>query len=214
MSILKRIAKNVSVLFASQIISYVLVFFGTMYTARYLGAGVYGILSTGAAITSVFAIVGDLGLGTLTIREVARDKSLTNKYVVNTTFMKVILCIIMLVLIVLTTKIINYSPEVTDIIYILTISIVFNTFSGVFGSIFQAYEKMEYGSIIGILCSVLTFIGFIFAIYFNLSVLNIMKKKIITSDHFSWILPNKHPFPQATLHLIFYRLNSQHLPYI
>ncbi|MGB9979479.1 flippase [Methanobacterium sp.] len=181
MSIIKRVAKNTSSLLLSQIISYVFVFFGTMYTARYLGAGGYGILSTGIAITSIFAVIGDLGLGSLTVREVARNKSLTNKYVVNTTLIKSFLSIIMLVLIVITTEIINYSPEISNIIYILTLSIIFNTFSGVFGSIFQAYEKMEYVSIAGIIISILTFIGFIMAIYFNLGIVKFAFVYLIVS---------------------------------
>ena len=181
MSIIRRVAKNTSSLLISQIISYIFVFFGTMYTARYLGAGGYGILSTGIAITTIFAVIGDLGLGSLTVREIARNKSLTNKYVVNTTLMKVILSIVMSVLIVITTEIINYSPEISSVIYILTLSIIFNTFSGVFGSIFQAYEKMEYTSIAGILTSILTFIGFILAIYFNLSIVKFAFVYLIVS---------------------------------
>ncbi len=181
MSIIRRVAKNTSSLLVSQIISYIFVFFSTMYTARYLGAGGYGILSTGIAVTSIFAVIGDLGLGSLTVREVARNKSLANKYVVNTALMKVILSIVMVVLIVLTTEIINYSPKINSVIYILTVSVIFNTFSGVFGSIFQANEKMEYASIAGILSSILTFIGFLMAIYFNLNVLEFAFVYLIVS---------------------------------
>ena len=181
MNVVKRVVKNTSVMLVSQIIGYIIAFFGTIYATRYLGAEGYGILATGTALTSIFAIMCDLGLGTLTIREVARDISLTNKYIVNTTLIKIILSIVMFILIVLTAEMINYSPEIDNVIYILTLSIIFNTFSGVFGSIFQAYEKMEYGSIVGILVSFLTFIGFIFAIHFNLGVLTFALVYLIVS---------------------------------
>ena len=170
MSIVKKLAKNTSMIFTSQIINYILLFIGTIYTSRYLGPEGYGILSTGVALTTVFAVIGDLGLGTITVREVARDKSLTNKYIVNTALMKVILSIVMVILIIIAVKIINYSPEINTVIYILTLSVIFNTFSGILGSIFQAYEKMEYGAIAGIWASALTFICLMLAIYFNLNI--------------------------------------------
>lgn len=181
MNVVKRVVKNTSVMIVSQIISYTIAFFGTIYATRYLGAEGYGILATGTALTSIFAIMCDLGLGTLIIREIARDKSLTNKYIVNTTLIKIFLSIAMFVMMVLAVKIANYSPEIDNVIYILTLSIIFNTFSGVFGSVFQAYEKMEYGSIVGVLISFLTFIGFIFAIHFNLSVLTFAFVYLIVS---------------------------------
>lgn len=39
--------------------------------------------------TGIFGVFSDLGLGTLAIREVARDKSLASKYLWNIAVMKV-----------------------------------------------------------------------------------------------------------------------------
>ena len=72
----KRIAKNTAVLFFAQIISYIIAFIYTMYTARYLGSAGFGILNFAVSFTGIFAILCDLGLQTLTVREVSRDKSL------------------------------------------------------------------------------------------------------------------------------------------
>ena len=54
-----------------------------MYTARYLGAEGFGILSFALAFTGIFGVFTNLGLSTLTVREVARDKSLASKYLGN-----------------------------------------------------------------------------------------------------------------------------------
>ncbi|MBA7530511.1 hypothetical protein ES705_22719 [subsurface metagenome] len=45
MNTIQRIAKNTGVLLISQIASYIIGFFFIMYTARYLGAEGFGILS-------------------------------------------------------------------------------------------------------------------------------------------------------------------------
>ncbi|MBM4240703.1 MAG: hypothetical protein FJ150_03435 [Euryarchaeota archaeon] len=55
-----------------------MVFLYVMYTARYLGAGDFGILSLALAFTGIFLVVFDLGLKMLTVREVAREKSQVN----------------------------------------------------------------------------------------------------------------------------------------
>ena len=83
MNTVQRIAKNTGVLLVSQIASYIIGFFFIMYTARYLGAEGFGILSFALAFTAIFAVFSDLGYNTLLIREVARDKSLTGKYLGN-----------------------------------------------------------------------------------------------------------------------------------
>ena len=83
MNTVQRIAKNTGVLLISQIIGRVLSFFYIMYTARYLGAEGFGILSFALAFTGIFGVFADLGLSTLTIREVVRDKSSANKYIEN-----------------------------------------------------------------------------------------------------------------------------------
>ena len=44
-----------------------------MYTAPYLGAEGFGILSFALAFTGIFWVFLDLGLSTLAVREVARD---------------------------------------------------------------------------------------------------------------------------------------------
>jgi O-antigen/teichoic acid export membrane protein len=46
--------------------------------ARYLGADGFGVLSFAISITAIFGILVDMGLSTLMIREVTRDKPKIN----------------------------------------------------------------------------------------------------------------------------------------
>jgi len=56
MNTVQRIAKNTGVLLFAQIASYILGFFFIMYTARYLGAAGFGILSFAIAFTGIFGV--------------------------------------------------------------------------------------------------------------------------------------------------------------
>lgn len=171
MSDARTIAKNTTVLYIAQMITLVLGFFITIYTVKYLSVDNYGILSAALALTGIYVVINDLGLGTLTVREVARDTSLARKYVGNTTVMKIFLSILTFLLTVLTVYIFGYDDVTVTVIYILTIAFIFNAFSSIFYSIFQAHQKMEYQSVATILNSVVMLIGTFLAIYLGLDVI-------------------------------------------
>ena len=164
MNTVRRIAKNTLVLLVAQIVSMGLGFFYIMYTARYLGAEGFGVLSFALAFTGMFGVFGDMGLSMLTTREVARDKTLAEKYIGNVTAIKTFLVIITLILISIAINLLGYPEQTIKVVYFITLSIVFGSFTNMFNSVFQAFEKMEYQSIGGILSSVLMLTGALFAI--------------------------------------------------
>lgn len=164
MKTVRRVAKNIGVLLASQVVGYLLGFFYVMYAARYLGVKGFGILSFALAFASVFGVLADLGLQQFTIREVARDKSLAGKYLANISVIKIILVIVTFGLIVLTINLLGYPEQTIKVVYFVALSVVFNSISQMFYSIFQAHERMEYQSLGNILNSVLLLGGALFLI--------------------------------------------------
>ena len=171
MTTVKKIAKNTTLLLASQIISYLLAFFYMIYIARYLSANGFGILTFALAFTGIFSIFADLGLNTLTVREVARNKFLTNKYFNNVFLIKIILSILTFGLIVLFINLIGYPSETVNVVYLVALSVILTAISGIFNSIFQAHEKMEYQSIGQVLQSILMITGVLAVISYGLGVL-------------------------------------------
>lgn len=161
---IQRILKNIGLLYAAQVIGYILSFFFVMYTARYLGAEGFGILSFAIAFTGIFGILCDLGLRKVTTRDVARDKSLTDKYLGNVVTIKIILSVLTFGLIVLFINLLGYPEKTKNIVSIIAVSVILNAFSQLFYAIFQAYEKMEYESLGRILKSGLLLTGGLFLI--------------------------------------------------
>lgn len=155
MNTMQRITKNISVVTLAQILNYILAFFATMYAARYLGVENYGVLSFASSLTSILGVCMDLGLNTLTIREVARNKLLAAEYVSNTILLKVILSILTLGVITSIVNIIGYNDQTRIVIYLLAFFTVFSAIYQVFYAIFQANQKMEYQSAGVILYSIL-----------------------------------------------------------
>jgi len=171
MSIANRIAKNTTVLLIATFISYLFGFFTTLFIARYLGAEGFGVISLALALTAIFGIFTDLGLSTLTVREVARNRTLASKYVINITLIKLILSLITFIFLILTTKIIGYSSQENFVIYLIGFYMIFGSFSGIFYSIFQSYEKMEYQSVGTIINAVLMLLGVLIAVYYHLNII-------------------------------------------
>lgn len=170
MNAVQRVAKNTGMLLVAHIVSYALSFFYIMYAARYLGADGFGILSFALAFAGIFGAFGDLGLSTLTVREVARERSRTHKYVENIIAIKIFLSIATFGLISFTLNILDYSDNVIKSVYIVALSVILTSFTNIFNSIFQAHEDMQYISIERILNSMAMFFGILIAININFSV--------------------------------------------
>jgi len=172
MSIFKKTAKNAGVLFTSNIISKLLNFFYTIFMARYLGSGFFGELSFALAFALIFGVLDDLGLQPLSVREIARNKSLTEKYFANITVIKIILGLITFSLIIIAARLLHYSFGKTILIYLISLSVLINSFNNMFYSIYQAHEKMRYMGIGNILNSFLMFFGVAIFIYLKLTVVS------------------------------------------
>jgi O-antigen/teichoic acid export membrane protein len=170
MNTIQRIAKNTGILFASQVVRHLISFLYVIFIARHLGPLDFGILTFALAFTSIFGIVCDFGLQTLTTREVARDKTSALKYIINISWMKVILCTAAFGMIALTINLFGYPGRTVTVVYLLGLATAFSAFNTMFYSIFQAYEQMEYQSFGQILHSVSMFGGVVLAIKCNFSV--------------------------------------------
>ena len=181
MNAVRTLAKNTTVLLVANIISYLLGFFTTLYTARYLGVEGFGVLSLALSLTGIFGVFTDLGLTTLTTREVSRDESLASKYIGNTAIIKIIYAFLTFGLISLIVYIIGYPQEVKTVVYIITLSVILTAFTGIFNSIFQAFQKMEYMSLNIVINAILMITGILIVIHFGLGIIALSSVYLISS---------------------------------
>jgi O-antigen/teichoic acid export membrane protein len=170
MSTAQRVVRNTAVLIASNISSFVLGFFFTMYVARHLGADGFGVLSFGLAFTAIFGMFADIGLQTLMIREIARDKALAAKYLGNVAVMKLLLVVLTFGLMALVINVLDYPPQTVNVVYLLGLATVLNAFSLMFYGVFFAYERMEFQALGQVLAGAITLAGAFWAISHDYSV--------------------------------------------
>ena len=151
MSTITKIAKNVLSLTAGTVVSKILLLILIIYIARYLGVVGFGKYSFAFAFTGLFAILANFGFNQLTIREVARDKTLAGKYLDNIIIIKVILSIGTFILIALIINLIHCPQDTTLAVYSFGIYVILNSFAQFFRSFFRAFERMEYEALLDII---------------------------------------------------------------
>jgi len=163
-NVVQRISKNASMLLISQCVNLVLGLVYVVYIARSLGAQQYGTLTFALALTGILVIVADLGVGTLLVREIARRKTAANACFSNALALKLLLGILTFGLITLTIRAVAPAPDVGYVILLVALYAIFTSFSQVFYSLFQAYERMEYQSLATVAYSVFMFCGVVIGI--------------------------------------------------
>ena len=144
MNTVKTIAKNTGVLTISHVITSILGFFLLIYTARYLGEVEFGKYRFAISFTALFIIFANLGMDNFIIREIARNKNLTNEYLTNVSVIKLLLSFLTFGLIVLTINLMDYPEDTTYAVYLFGIYMILTSFALTFRAIFQAFERMEY----------------------------------------------------------------------
>lgn len=171
MSDLTRVARNTIFLFAAQIVTIIVGVLSLKLTTTHLGPTEYGVLAFAQSFTGMFGAFMDFGLGTLIIRDVSRDKSKVKKYLGNIIAIKLLLAVIVFAVIVVFINLNSMPAQTVYAVYIIAFSVIFTSLTGVFYSIFQSFEKMEYQSIGTALTSVLILIGAGIAVYQKYDVL-------------------------------------------
>ena len=146
----KRVAKNTGVLITGNIISKLclLIFFAIV--ARNIGPEGLGKYAFALSFTALITVLGDMGLNTLAIREVARDRSLISKYLGNIAILKTVLSAIAVGIIFLAITLLNYPPDTTKVVYIIGISAFFQSLYVTSIWCFRAFQRMEYEALLTI----------------------------------------------------------------
>lgn len=165
MSTIQTIAKNTSVLAISQVITSILGFVLLIYIARYLGEVGFGKFNFAVSFTALFIIFADFGISNLIIRELARNKELTNGYLSNVSLIKLLLSFLAFGLIAVTINLMDYPQDTTYAVYLFGIYMILTSFALTYRSIFQAFEKMEYHAIVMIIEKLIIFTLVLFVLF-------------------------------------------------
>lgn len=179
METVARVAKNTGVVIIGKTISGLLIMAITILLARSLGANRFGIYCFVFAYLGFFAILMDLGVKTILVREISRDRTKANKFLGNAIVMKIILSVFAFVLACSVISFLKYPFDTKLLVYIASLSFLVS-FSSLYEVIFQVDLKMKYPALVNIMNVVMRLLLFFYLIYLKAPLLWFVVAYIIT----------------------------------
>lgn len=161
--------KNTFWLGVNEIFSKLIMFAVTVMLGRYFGLEDFGIYNYAFSAVAILMILSDLGVMTIMIREIAKDKSRAEEYLGNAMGIRIITSIIILFLAFLLLQNFTDSKGYSNLIMLATLYSLSIQFQGIFVSVLVAFEKMEYVFICKAMYFLGVFISTLIVIYFGLN---------------------------------------------
>jgi O-antigen/teichoic acid export membrane protein len=138
-----------------------------MYAARKLGPDAYGKFAFALVFPLLFMILADLGIHQLLIREIARRTDQAGQYLGNALFIKFFLAVFTGLMIGIVVNLTGKSSEELVLVYIMGGAAILGSFSELFKSVFQAFQKMTYDVIATVTLALVTTLLGILVLFYN-----------------------------------------------
>lgn len=155
----RRIARNAAIRTIGEVIAKVASLVWLIATARVLGEQEFGDLMFAISFTTVLFMISGFGTEELLAREVSRQRGRVHDYLSNIVALKAGLSVVMALIGIAIMQIADYSAEVRLSVYLVGLGICLENFGRTWGSVFQAYERMEFISAVLIIQRILTAAG-------------------------------------------------------
>lgn len=152
MAIARKIAYNVVFNVITKILSTILALVGIAFITRYLGTQGFGDYSTVLAFFAFFGAIADLGLYSITAREISRPNADEKKILGNAFSLRLMSSIALFIITPLLILFLPYSYDVKLGIFIAAASFVFSSTYMVLNGVFQknlAMDKVAAAEVIG-----------------------------------------------------------------
>jgi len=118
------------------------------FVGRLLGKEEYGVFTTALSIATIFEMFTDFGLRDLSVRNVSRDKSLTEPYIGNLLIWKILIWFPIFAAMMIIINFMGYDGQTKLVIYILTFSAFLKNIKYTFRIFFQAHDMFGWDTVL------------------------------------------------------------------
>jgi O-antigen/teichoic acid export membrane protein len=171
MVIARKIAYNVAVSSVSKVLSTVLALVSIGLIARYLGKEGFGNYATALAFLSFFSAIADLGLYSVSTREISRPGADEKKIMGNVFTLRIVISTFVFLLAPAIVLFFPYTFQVKEAIIIIAASFLFSSAYQVLNGIFQKNLAMDRVALSEFLGKLLQVLVIFLAVKFNLGFL-------------------------------------------
>ncbi len=168
-----RPVRNASYLTMASIGAKAFSFIFVLYANRVLGPDLMGNYAAVTGYVGLFGVLSDLGLGTLTIRDVSQDRSLAVRYVSNLLVLRTLLSVLSILLIVVLAQL-YINVHLRGAVYVFALGLIPQTVSNTLQLVFQYSERLAFGAVLNVANSAVTAILGMVALALGQRVLSLM----------------------------------------
>jgi O-antigen/teichoic acid export membrane protein len=143
----RTVAKNIGVLLASQVVTWALAILLTIFLPQYLGPADLGRYQLASSIWAIAGILVAFGMDTFLTKEIARAPEAVASWFSVAIILRAGLLLIGFLLVGVYAILLDYSPEMLLVIFIIGLANVFLQFIGPTQACLQGLERMEFLSL-------------------------------------------------------------------
>ncbi len=167
MGIAKTILKNSGFVLAGDMLGRLFTFVSAFLLARYLGKTGFGIFSFSMSFLIFFAIVDDLWLKPILVRDAARDEQEAGSLLGNAVILRLIISFIAACLISIILRSINCPLDIAALVYLTLINFIFFSFSNSYEVVFRVKLAMVYYVTINFIVDIILVFSILCGIFFK-----------------------------------------------
>lgn len=191
MNKVNNIAKNTSYLTVALILQKIISFSYFALLARSFGPALLGKYYLAISLTTIFAIIIDLGFANVLTREIAKRPEDAKRLLGNVTAIKIPLALLALTAVVVTLKVFGYDSLTFQLTLISAVSMILDSFTYTFFAVSRGFHNLKYESISSVIFQLIVLFFGGLALYFHYGVLAAMVALALASVYnffFSWFI--------------------------
>lgn len=181
-----NIAKNTSYFTFALILQKVISFAYFTILARTFIPDELGKYYLAISLTTIFAIIIDLGLSNVLTREIAKDQENANRYLASVLAIKIPLAALALFSLAIFVHVLGYETEVINLVYISSACMILDSFSASFFACLRGFHNLKFESIASIIFQTIVLIFGLVAIKLGLN-LYWMMAALVAGSIFNFI---------------------------
>lgn len=165
MEIENRLIKNTGFVFIAGVVNRLFSVVFIAYAARVLGVENFGLYALIGTVTFLFSYFGNLGIGPMAVREIAKNKKNAEDLFNHILSLRMSLVVLTYPLLLVIVNLLGYKDDVKILMYIVGISAIFHTFSSSFGMLYVAFERFKTPALISVFVSFVGNVSNILVLY-------------------------------------------------
>jgi len=143
---IRILARNMAFMLGGQVVIKIFAFIFNIYVVRRLGDAHFGRYSTALAYVAIFGMFTDLGMSSLSVREMARKQENVAWMVPNIMTLRALLSLAAIAFTTLSAWLLGKTPDLVLGIFIASCGLLLYAFQGPLDSVMIAQERLDFSS--------------------------------------------------------------------